>query len=63
MRTVFLFVELFLVLLLKVDVVHLPADRTAFDVASAVAEVSPYFALGELLKAVVASLHRLIHLE
>lgn len=60
----FLFVVLFLMLLLKVDVVHLLADGTAFDVATAIAKMCPYFALGKLFQTVITSLHWLVlHLE
>lgn len=39
MRTGFLFMEFFFMIFLEVDVVHLIADCTFFDVPSAVAEV------------------------
>jgi hypothetical protein len=64
MRTSFLFMEFFFMIFLEVDVVHLMADRTFFDVSSAVAKVSAYFAFREELTAVVASLLLfVVHLE
>lgn len=56
--------EFFFMIFLEVDVVHLIADCTFFDVPSAVTEVRANFALREELTAVVASLLLfVVHLE
>jgi len=57
MRTLLHFVELFIVILLEINVHHLPANLAFFDISSTVREVGSYFGLGELLVAVVAALH------
>ena len=58
------FVELFFVLFLEVDVIHLPAVLALLDVAPAVTEMGGYLGLGEVLEAVVATLERFVlHLK
>ena len=49
-------VELLLMLLLEVNVVHLPTSATFLDVAAAVTKVSGNLGLGELLVTVVTTL-------
>jgi energy-converting hydrogenase Eha subunit C len=46
--------------LLEVDIIHLAANRTFLDVATAVTEVSSHLALWILLQTVVATLDRLV---
>lgn len=59
-RALLLLVELFVVLLLKVDVIHIVTDGAFFYVAAAVAKVSGHFALRVLFQAVIAALHRFV---
>ena len=60
MRTGLHFVELFFVLLAKVDVIHFSTLFALFDVAPAVSKMSRYFGLREFFMAVIASLERLV---
>ena len=53
--------EILVVLFQVVDIDHLAALLTPFDVPSAVREVAVDFGLGELLPAVFAPLHRFRH--
>ncbi len=53
--------EILVVLFQVVDIDHLTALLTPFDVPSAVREVAVDFGLGELLPAVFAPLHRFRH--
>lgn len=59
--TLFLFVVLFLMVFLEVDVIELFACGTAFDVSAAVGEVRGYFAFGEFLEAIIALLFGFVH--
>ena len=56
-RALFLPMELLVMLFLEVDVIHLMAGGTLFDVPSAVSIVSCHFALGVFLETVVAAFH------
>ena len=56
-RAILHFVVFLVVFLLEVDVVHLMAGGTFFNVPPAVAEVGCHFGLRILLEAIVAPLH------
>ena len=57
MRAVLLFMVLFVMFLLEVDVIHLLAGIAFFDVPATVSKVGGHFALWVFFKTVIALLH------